>query len=87
MIFENVGDFGKVAHINAKLAREKISAKIEVCTPVIRKYIVEGIDKWIGDCKGKKNISLYFSKFIFLLSICFSILILYLLIFRTKRIS
>ncbi|CAB5396356.1 unnamed protein product [Rhizophagus irregularis] len=33
MIFENVGDFGKVAHINAKLAREKISAKIEVCTP------------------------------------------------------
>ncbi|EXX70005.1 cytochrome P450 [Rhizophagus irregularis] len=55
MIFENVGDFGKVAHINAKLAREKISAKIEVCTPVIRKYIVEGIDKWIGDCKEPKE--------------------------------
>jgi hypothetical protein len=45
----------KVIHINGKIAREEISGKFDIYTPIVQKYLLKGIDKWIGDCKGKKK--------------------------------
>ena len=44
-----------IAHINAKISREEVSGKFDIHTPMIRKYLLEEIDRLIGDCKGKKG--------------------------------
>ena len=43
---------------HAVTTREQISGKINLSTPVVQKYVLEGINKWIGDCNGK-NLSRY----------------------------
>ncbi|CAG8696926.1 1652_t:CDS:2 [Rhizophagus irregularis] len=54
MLFENISDFDKVTQLNAKLVKE-ITGKIDSYTPIIQKYLLEGIDKFIGDCKDPKE--------------------------------
>ncbi|GBB93499.1 hypothetical protein RclHR1_21800002 [Rhizophagus clarus] len=55
-IFEHSnGCSDKTIHINAKIARE-VSDKFDIYTPIVQKYLLEGIDKWIGDCKESKEI-------------------------------
>ena len=44
-----------VLAINVEISRKEISAKFDVYCPTIEKYLLKGIDKWIGDCKGKKK--------------------------------
>lgn len=35
---------------NAKTAREQFSAKLDTNIGTIQKYLIKGIEKWIGDC-------------------------------------
>ncbi|CAB4381612.1 unnamed protein product [Rhizophagus irregularis] len=54
MLFENISDFDKVTQLNAKLVKE-ITGKIDSYTSIMQKYLLEGIDKFIGDCKDPKE--------------------------------
>ena len=37
---------------HAKTTREQVSGKLDSNIPIVQKYLVKGIDKWIGDCDG-----------------------------------
>ncbi|RIA94744.1 cytochrome P450 [Glomus cerebriforme] len=63
LVFEHSGGLDKVIHINARVAREEISGKFNIYTPIIQKYLLKGIDKWIGDCKEPKAIPRTWSMF------------------------
>ncbi|GBB90919.1 hypothetical protein RclHR1_01800004 [Rhizophagus clarus] len=41
---------------HAKTTREQISGKLDTNIGIIRKYLVRGIDEWIGDCNEPKTI-------------------------------
>jgi hypothetical protein len=37
---------------HAKTAREQISGKLDSNISVVQKYLLKGMEKWIGDCNG-----------------------------------
>ncbi|GBB90920.1 hypothetical protein RclHR1_01800005 [Rhizophagus clarus] len=45
---------------HAKTAREQVSGKIDLNMNIIQKYLLKGIDGWIGDCNGMTSLPLKF---------------------------
>ncbi|CAB4492419.1 cytochrome P450 [Rhizophagus irregularis] len=41
---------------HAKTAREQVSGKLALNTNIVQKYLMKGMDKWIGDCNDPKII-------------------------------
>uniref|UniRef100_A0A1D1Z571 Ent-kaurene oxidase n=1 Tax=Anthurium amnicola TaxID=1678845 RepID=A0A1D1Z571_9ARAE len=56
LLFKYSGGLENTNQINGKIVREEISAKFDIYTPKIQKYLSIGFDKWIGDCKEPKAI-------------------------------
>ena len=48
----NGGLTEKGNHLNAKTAREHFSGKLEQNIGTVQKYLLKGLDEWIGDCDG-----------------------------------